>query len=39
LAHAGLSNDTAQQIIDAILGLPKADASPAVVKQVLAYLR
>jgi 2-methylcitrate dehydratase PrpD len=39
LAHAGLSNDTAQQIIDAILGLPQADASPAVVKQVLAYLR
>jgi len=38
LAHADLSTDTAQQIIDAILGLPKADGSPAVVKQVLAYL-
>ena len=38
LAHADLSTDTAQQIIDEILGLPKADGSPAVVKQVLAYL-
>ena len=39
LAHAGLNNETAQQIINAVLGLPKTDASPAVVKQVIAYLR
>jgi len=39
LAHADLSNETAQQIIDAILGLPKDDVSPVVVKQVLSYLR
>jgi 2-methylcitrate dehydratase PrpD len=39
LAHAGLNTDAAQQMIDAILGLPKADTPPAVVKQVLAYLR
>lgn len=39
LAHAGLNNETAQQIINAVLGLPKTDVSPAVVKQVMAYLR
>jgi len=39
LTHADLNDDSAQQIIDAILGLPKDDVSPAVVKQVLSYLR
>ncbi len=38
LAHAGLSGDTAQQVIDGVLGLSKTDA-PSIIKQVMACLR